>query len=134
MLIPEWFEKELKIIDPSYRAEVEENLVAIVKDVHVKLPLKDGGTAIIHGPRTIDVFEHPSHTALEKLRKKKYEGQRMNIVENPLNELRWLRGLEEEAKKKREQLAIDMMAEGLMKMHRLENTKTFVMPGGKDGE
>lgn len=135
MILPTWFEKAVKDVDPTYRVEIEDNLVCIIKDVDVTLPAGGGRTAHVRGPRTIDVFEYANDAAIESLRRKKYMGRRMNIVENPMNELRYLKSLDDEAKKKRVELGTDMIAEGLMGMHKFEHSKTFVMPGErKDGK
>ncbi|MCK7475656.1 MAG: hypothetical protein MZV49_24240 [Rhodopseudomonas palustris] len=55
----------------------------------------------------------------------------MKIVENPANELRYYSELNRKAKEKKRELALDMMAEGFMKMHKMATSQTFVMPGDK---
>ena len=134
MYVPKQWLKALSIIDPSWRVECDESdgTYMVVKDVSVKIPMEDGKMAIVHGPRTVAVFRGElGETHLDELRARKKLGEQMKIVENPVNELRYYANLQKEAKAKKHELALDMMTEGFMKMHKLATSQTFIMPGDK---
>jgi hypothetical protein len=126
--------RSLAAIDRSWYLTFDDSdgTYSVVKDVSVKVPLEGGRMGIVHGPRTIAVFTgEPIEVHLDELRKRKRWGEQMNIVENPLNELRYYQQLNAEAKAKKKELAIDMISEGFMKMHKMATSQTFVMPGDK---
>lgn len=137
MQIPEFFRKELALIDPTYRIELEaeKGVYRIIKPVSVKFNDKRLNRFLhVHGDRTVDVFTDLNQAALDKLKYRKRLGENMKIVENPMNELKYWRDQEEEAKKKEKDLMIDMIAAGLMKMHKFQTTQTWVMPGEENGK
>lgn len=136
MYVPEWFVKSLKVIDPTWRVEQDnsDGTYMIMKDVSVAVPLDGGRTGIVHGPRTVAVFQGELCEAhLNELRSRKKIGERMNIVENPANELLFYQRMNREAKEKRKEMALEMMTEGFMKMHKMATSQTFIMPGDKHG-
>ena len=129
----EWL-KALKIIDPTWRVECDESdgTYMVIKDVSVQVPLDNGRVGVFHGPRIVSVINHePGDRDLEDLRARKAWGLKMNIVENPANELKYYADLNKMAKEKKRELALDMMTEGFMKAHKIATTATFVMPGEK---
>ncbi|MCK7508920.1 MAG: hypothetical protein MZV70_36095 [Desulfobacterales bacterium] len=50
-----------------------------------------------------------------------------------MNELMYYQRLNAQAKEKKAEIALDMMAEGFMKMHKMATSQTFIMPGGEHG-
>jgi hypothetical protein len=128
------FLKSLALIDRSWRVVPDEsdNTYSIVKDVSVKIPIEGGKVGIVHGPRTVAVFQgEPIDAHLDELRRRKRWGEEMKIVENPMNELKYYKRLNDEAKAKKKELALDMMTAGFMKMHKMATSQTFIMPGDK---
>lgn len=127
--IPRWFEKDLAIIDPSYYVfyndlydyfEIKRRMdvsrkVAITEEKlrHVR----------VHNP-TVAVFKILNDAALLDLRKRKYIGLKFHRAYKDDAYLDWLVAQNREAKKKKQELAHEMMAEGFMEMHRLQTRHT----------
>lgn len=136
MYVPKQWLKSLQVIDPSWRIECDESdgTYMVVKDVRVQIPLEDGKVAVVHGPRIVAVFRGDLCEAnLDELRARKRLGEQMKIVEDPMNEIRYYHRLNQEAKEKRSQLALDMVTEGFMKAHKMATSQTFFMPGDTSG-
>jgi len=137
MLTPGWFLKELAIIDPTYsvRQTPDGQFFEIVKEVSVTLRLKDGRTAHVHGPRVVDSFKELDSGALEALRKRKAWGRQLNIVEHPMAELKYYADLELEAKKKMEELSLDIISRGMKEIVEIGlKKKQSWSYGGEDGK
>lgn len=140
---PDWFLKELKVIDPTYVVMDPEDHDGyfICKDVDISLKANDGKTLNIIGRDpttlrargTLEILWVPAlgGQALDELRKMKLKALELGIFENPLDELAYYQKLKRDAKKKKTELAEDMVVEGLMEMHRLERKKSFSY-GGSD--
>jgi len=146
MIVPKWFERELKIIDPRYypvwntawnyweikcRLELSrsvENPKTINNGEIIKLSLRNP---------TVAVFQSLSEDSLFQLRKRKYIGLKFHraydgnkaYIEDVLRR-------NAEAKSKKEELAAELMAEGYMKIYDLEHKKTYVGSSSqfKEGE
>lgn len=139
--VPKYFLDALAIIDKTYRVEGTEdhNGYFIIKDLDMTLKA-DGGKSLIipgkdikllrvRGPIPLlwipDFGEH----WLEVLRAMKLKGIELGIFENPTNELAYYQKLKRDAKKKKAELAVDMISEGIMEADRLSRKKSFSYGG-----
>jgi hypothetical protein len=117
-----WFLRELRIIDHRYRVipveETQSYRIVMDADVVVESPMR--GAFRITGPKTVDVFQHLNDDALTALRRRKYIGRQMKILERPNAEWEYLIAQERAAKAKEMNIAHDMMAEGMMEGYRIE--------------
>ena len=137
MIVPEGFARELGFIDPTWRIEETENHDGyyIIKDVDLTMKIDGGKTlsqpmeARAHGPLVVLFFEDFGDRVLDALRKMKFQALELGIYENPVNERAWYQKLRRDAKKKRAELATEMISEGLMEAHRLERKKSFSYGG-----
>lgn len=141
--VPEWFKKELAVVDPTYRVEDTEDHDGyfIIKDLDLTLKADDGKSLIIHkdnykllrarGPVPIIWFPTFSTRVIEQLRQMKAKALEMGVFENPMNELAYYQKLKKEVKTKKLELAVDMVSEGLMEQHRLERKKSWSYGGAK---
>lgn len=120
--VPNWFKRELRIIDHRYRVEPNEEsqIYRIVMDAEVVIESPFRGAFRITGPKTVDVFKHLNADALTALRRRKWWGRQLKIVENPRAEWNYLLAQEKAAKAKEMDLAYDMMTEGFKEGYRLD--------------
>jgi hypothetical protein len=130
---PKWFLSELACIDPTYyvRAKEESQIYEIVKDADVVIESPFRGAFRITGPKVVDVFRYLNADALTKLRKRKWWGRQLKIIENPRAEFNFLLAQEKAAKAKEMDLAHDMMTEGLLEGYRIDRKKSWSY-GGRD--
>jgi hypothetical protein len=96
--------------------EVWKDLVVLEPDEHGKLEKRTV-------PICRAVFDSLDQRALDNLRHRRWVG--LNYMHSQKAYLGWLRKEEVEAKAKKRERNIEMMAEGLTKMHRMETTRTF---------
>jgi len=146
MVVPEWFLKELKIIDQTWKVQEPEDHIGlfIIKDIDLtikaddgkslSLPGKDLKRLRVRGPLVVLWIPEANNQALDQLRKMKLEAAQMRIFDNPLKELFFWQKKKREAKKKREELAVDMISEGLMEQYKLERKKSWSYGGEKTQE
>lgn len=127
MHVPAWFKKELRWLDPTYYITLDESCgdYEIRKDVTFAIPGPEGKTKWFTESKILALFKKLDDSAMADLRFRKWLGRRYEV---PNKSKQWLemiikRDKEMKAKKKAE--AQEMIAEGLMKMHRMETTKTF---------
>ena len=117
---PRWFTRELEIIDDTYfvvfnrRYEYYE----IKKQMNV---VKDSRLVVVKP--TLAVFRRLNDRALDNLRERKFMGRK--YAGDPKKYLNYLNSLNVEAKKKKQQLALEMMAHGYMAIHNLGRKKIF---------
>lgn len=117
---PSWFERELQIIDDTYFVvfNKEYEYYEIKKQMNV---VKDGRLVVVKP--TLAVFRRLNDGALNNLRERKYVGRK--YAGDSEKYLNYLNSLNEEAKKKKQQLAIETMAEGYMRIHNLGRKTIF---------
>jgi len=142
MIVPKQFAKDLKLLDPTYRVEDTEDRVGyfIVKDLDLTIKADGGKTIFVPDPKMLRargpciVLWVPDlgGQALEQLREMKMRGLELKIFDNPMNELAFYRAQMVKAKKKKMELAVDMISEGLMEGHRLARKKSFSYGGSKE--
>ena len=137
MFVPEGFAKSLKFIDPTYRVEETDDHDGyyIIKDVDLTMKVDGGKTlsdpknARVHGPLVVLFFPAFGERVLDTLQEMKKQALEMGIHEDPVKELAWYQMKKIEAKKKKSELATEMISEGLMEAHRLERKKSFSYGG-----
>jgi len=117
---PKWFERELQIIDDTYFVVFnrEYEYYEIKKQMNV---VKNGELVVVKP--TLAVFRRLNETALDNLRERKFMGRK--YAGDPKKYLKYINGLNEEAKKKKQELAVEIMAEGYMRIHNLDRRKIF---------
>jgi len=141
MIVPKSFANDLKLVDPTYRVQDPEDHVGyfIVKDIDLTLKADGGKTLFIRdekelrvrGPCIVLWVPELGSGAIERLREMKMQALELKIYDDPLNELAYYRALNLKAKKKKMELAVDMISEGLMEKHRLERKKSWSYGGSK---
>jgi len=141
--VPKGFTKALKVIDPTYRVEDTEDHDGyfIIKDIDLTLK-SDGGRSLpiigkdvktlrVRGPMPLLWISDFGEKWLEVLRQMKFKGIELGIFDNPANELAYYQKLKRDAKKKKIEVAVDMISEGLMEKHRLERKKSWSYGGSE---
>ena len=102
---------------------VEIHCWEIWKDLDVIEPDEHGRLRKTQVPIIRGVFESLDQRALDNLRYRRWVG--LHFMHNSAAYLRWLKQEEIEAKARRRQRNIEMMAEGFQWARRLETTRTF---------
>jgi len=117
---PKWFERELQIIDDTYFVVFnrEYEYYEIKKQMNV---VKNGELVVVKP--TLAVFRRLNERALNNLRERKHMG--IKYAGDPKKYLKYINSLNVEAKKKKQQLAIETMAEGYMRIHNLGRKTIF---------
>ena len=125
MIIPSWFEKELKIIDPLYFAEwnAEYEYWEIKRKMREHYISPEAHIEIKFLNPTVGVYTHLNDATLENLRERKWLRRRYPGTKH----IDWLLEQAKEAKEKKLQLAVEMAAEGVMKMEKMEKSSFFDM-------
>jgi len=120
MHAPKWFERELEIIDPTYFVVFNKKYqyYEIKKQMNV---VKEGGLVVVRP--TLAVFRRLNDRALNNLRERKHTGRK--YAGDSKKYLNYLNSLNVESKKKKRELAHEMMAEGYMRIHNLGRKKIF---------
>lgn len=135
--VPSYFERGLAVIDKTYRVlpTDDHDGYYIVKDVSLSMKIDGGKTlsqpkaAHVHGPLVVLFFPEFGEQVLEKLREMKKQALEMGIYDNPMKELAFYQAQKIKAKKKKAELAVDMVSEGLMEADRLSRKKSFSYGG-----
>jgi len=116
--IPKWWTRELRIIDPKYRAIWNDRY----RYYHIQYfngPLKRW--------TNIGTYRYLNDNALEDMRRRKRLG--LKLRGDPEVYMRWMREQENESKRKEKEIAEDMITEGYMKIHEVGRKQTFDMGG-----
>jgi hypothetical protein len=126
--IPDFFVRDLEIIDPTYFVKYNQlyNYFEIKKEMEVERKDKERGIRVRIKNPTVAVFRSLNEAALNNLRKRKYEGlkyARKHDSDEYLNDI--IRS-NKEAKKKKEQIALEMVAEGMIKIDNIENRRKVI--------
>lgn len=143
MIVPKGFSKELRLIDQTYKVQDPDDHKGyfIVKDIDLTLKADDGRSLSIpggniknlrfRGPLVILWVPELGGQTLEELRKMKADGLAMGIYENPLKELAFYQAKKREARKKRAELVVDIITEGIMEADRMTKKKSWSYGGEK---
>jgi hypothetical protein len=131
MIIPAWFEKELKMIDhlyfPEWNAQYEYWEIKRKMTEHFT-SAKHGIAIKFHNP-TVGVYTHLNDATLENLRERKWLSRRYPGQ----SYVTWLINQAKDAKDKKEQLAVEMATEGMMRIFNQGKSKVFDMATEKQG-
>ena len=141
-MIPKWFVQELKLIDPhlfvvfnqedryyEVKTNMEFNRVVDIPGLVTKSKA-DGNILnpdqllkISMKNPTIAVFRELDSRALEELRFRRWKF--LQKFRKPSDDIKEIIERNREAKKKKAELSAEMMAEGFMKMDKMEKSKMF---------
>lgn len=115
-----WFSRELEIIDDTYY--VVFNKKYEYYEIKKQMNVVKNGELVVVKP-TLAVFRRLNDRALNNLRERKYVGRK--YARDPMLYLKYLNSLNEEAKKKKHELALEVMAHGLMRIHNIDRKTIF---------
>lgn len=115
-----WFIRELEIIDNTYFVVFNKRYeyYEIKKQMNV---VRNGDLVVVRP--TLAVFRKLNDRALDNLRERKHMG--LKYGGDSMKYLKYLNRLNKEAKKKKRGLALEMMAEGYVRIHNLDRRKIF---------
>jgi len=124
-IVPKWFDKELRLIDPDYRAVYNPNYDCF--EIKSRLAIRRGNVPLwlVYN---LAVFK-PSELnqqALENLRHRKYLGRKDDTT---AKRIKRIKDMNEEAKLKRRKIAYEMMTEGFLKIDQFHKKKYFDFGG-----
>ena len=121
--VPGWFARELSLVDENYYVDWDavNHYFKIVLDAY---QLVDAGRQIVRikYPLIRAVFDTFDMRPIHDLRKRKWINRHFGSNERYY---RWLRQQDRDRKAKEKEVADDMITEGIIKMDRMERTKTF---------
>jgi len=126
-MIPQWFEKDLKIVDPTYYAIWNKYCNAFEIKKKLNLIDKDGYFHVLNP--TVAVFKHLNDSALTEMRRRKWIA---NKFDDPKKHLKYLETQQKEAKEKKKELARQMITDGFYKIGTWGQKQIFDL-GGKNG-
>ena len=115
-----WFERELELIDPTYFVVFNKRYQYY--EIKKQMNVVRNGELVVVRP-TLAVFRRLNDRALDNLRQRKFMG--IKYSGDSKKYLNYLNSLNKEAKKKKQEFAMEMMAEGYMKIHNLGRRKIF---------
>lgn len=115
-----WFERELQIIDDTYF--VVFNKTYQYYEIKKQMNVVRNGELVVVRP-TLAVFRRLNDRALDNLRARKFEGRKYSG--DPKKYLNYLNSLNVESKKEKKELAMEMMAEGYVRIHNLDRRTIF---------
>jgi len=121
--VPGWFARELRLIDDRFYVEWDRfnGYFRVLLDVKQLVDV-DGKIQMITHPLTRAVFEEFDGRILDNLRKRKWIGRHFRSNQHYYA---WLKDQEKIRKAKESDTNQDMITEGVMKIDRMERTKTF---------
>jgi len=133
-LIPEFFKRAIRIIDPSYYVIFDSGsrTFDIMKDIKEKSRRKDGSYEWTKTSLLLAFFKNPNDKALTRLRERKWLGRRLSLIEHPKRYMEWCKRINAEAKAMKSKLAADMLIEGFKKIHKHRTSKTVDYGGVYD--
>uniref|UniRef100_A0A6M3IYK0 Uncharacterized protein n=1 Tax=viral metagenome TaxID=1070528 RepID=A0A6M3IYK0_9ZZZZ len=120
MIVSRWFDKELKLIDPLYFAEWNEDMLywEIKRKMTAFYTDRSGRIEVKVNNPTVGVFKHLNDEALENLRERKWLSRRYPGD----SYITWLFNQAKEAKAKKEQMGLEMAAEGMLRIFSTKQT------------
>lgn len=123
MIAPAWFLRDLEIIDKSYFPAWNEKLGLweIKKKMH-EYHLFKGFFMEIKDP-TIGVFKELNNNALDNIR----ERRRLSVLYPGDKYFKWVLAQAQQSRQKKNQLAVEMATEGIMKIVNFGKSKQFDM-------
>lgn len=128
MLIPEWFAKELAIVDDAYYVFPNENYqyFEIKRRMDIDRKDKENGKRVRIKDPTVAVFKSLNDDALLSIRKRKYIG--LQYRQNMLEYMKDIQRQNREAKAKAIEIAREQIAEGFMRIFQWNRKKYYLTP------
>lgn len=125
-LIPTFFLRELKIIDPTYYVvyNPEIRTFDIMQDIKELVRRKDGSYTWAKTSLLLAFFKHPNDQALTELRRRKRLGINLNLIEHPRRYETWVKRINAENRAKKSIIGVEMIAEGYRRIHKHRTSKT----------
>jgi len=126
MYVPNFFRRQLKIIDPELFVVKDEslNMYDIWKIVNVELETRFKHIRYKER-RLVASYRYLNDDALANLRYRKWLGNKFETGKDPRKYLKWLKDQEKEERKKKIAVARDMQAKGWMKIYNTGRRKMF---------
>jgi len=128
-VIPAWFLRDLKTIDPSYFVDWNKHYryYEIRKKMHQEIrDKKTGKTAVFHNP-VVATFFSLVPDSITNMKERKYMGR----VRNGIKHLNWIISQNKIEKEKRKVINRKLLAEALIDFHKFSG-KHSVNIGGKN--
>lgn len=124
--VPKWWADELALIDPTYFLvyNQEYDYFTVTKKVRY-LYEQNGEYGKVERDIPLATFRNLNDAALNNLRERKAVGRKFERESNPTAYLDWIKGEGREARKKARELALEMQAEGLIKINQAERGTGF---------
>lgn len=130
MFVPEWFKKELEVIDPRYFVIYNDKFDYYqVKHRFEYVVVVDGRLNKREGEAALATYTHLNDSAVTDMRRRKQIGLKFQRTYNPNAYLQWIKAMNREANQKAHRLALEMTAEGLMKIYNFDRVKQYDMMG-----
>jgi len=125
-LVPKWFRRELKLLDPTYWIgyDTHSDSFHIMKDIGYNLVV-DGVRTHFSETQIRASFKHLDRVAMTSLKRRKYLGNKFNAKGDEMAYWKDIERKDAEQKAKTSNDAIDQITEGVMKAHKLSTVKTF---------
>lgn len=121
--IPEWWKKDLKRLDPNYTTVY--NPEYDVFEIKSREAIRKGNV-----PKwlvfNLAIFKELNEEALTNLRYRKWLGRKYTTT---AERIKWIKEMNEEAKAKRREIALEMIAEGFIRIHNFGRKKYFDFGG-----
>jgi len=129
--IPNWFLKELEIIDSTYFVKWNNTweYFTIHKKMNINRIDKLTGICVNIKNPIVATFKHLNHESLNNLRKRKRIGEKFCKPHDPYAYLNFIVQQNKDGKEKAKQLAREMIYEGFKKIYRHLTTKQFDLGG-----
>lgn len=132
MTIPEWFVKDLEVIDTTYFVVPNEEFgyFEIKKRLDIERKDKINGVKVRVKDPTVAVFKSLNEDALLSLRKRKYDGLRYR--QDMMAYLKDIKRHNEESRKKAIEIAREQVAEGFIKIFNWGKKKYYLTPARRE--
>lgn len=130
--IPEWFKKDLKMVDENYFVVYNQfyDYFEIKRRIHIHyFKERTKKWAEVNHLATVGVFKVLNTTAIDSLLKRKKIGLKFNYKENPKKYWDWVAKQEKEARQKAKDMAIDHMTEGVIRIENIGKSQLYDMGG-----
>ena len=126
MVVPEWFKKELEVIDPRYFVVYNPDYNYFqVRHRFEYVVVTNGGLNKREGEAALATYTHLNDSAITDMRRRKQIGLKFQRTYNPNAYLQWIKAMNREAQQKAHRLALEMAAEGFMKIYQSQTTQAF---------
>ena len=126
MHVPEWFKRELKIIDPTYYVFMNNNVGYNYYEIRKDFHWFNGTDRTEHwASPSLANFKLLNNAALDSLRERKRRGLQFEKKYYEDRLLQEIKRENREIREKNKELALDMMAEGFIRIEDQGRRKMF---------